>query len=125
MPRDITTYLEDILLSIKRIEKYSIDLSFEDFQQNTLVQDAIVRNLEIIGEAIKQIPKEFHKKNSTIEWKKIGGLRDILIHAHFGFDLFIIWDIVENKLESLKKEVKKITLIQKTLLFFKRFKINN
>jgi len=86
MPRDYKIYLKDILQAIKRIEEYTKALSFEDFCKKQLVQDAVVRNLEIIGEAVKHIPEDVQKKYPVVGWKKIAGLRDILIHAYFGVD---------------------------------------
>ena len=91
--REYKTYLKDILKAINKIEKYTLNLSFEDFTQNPLIQDGVIRNLEIIGEAIKNIPDDVKKANPEVEWKKIAGLRDILIHAYFGIDVNIIWDI--------------------------------
>ncbi len=101
-------YLEDILKSIEKIEEYSIGLSYEKFADNRMASDAILRNLEIIGEAVKKIPAETRKKYPEIEWKKIAGLRDILIHEYFGISLEIIWDVVRNKLPKLKTSVLKI-----------------
>jgi len=96
MLRDYRAFLEDIYESTLRIELYTEDISFEEFKKNTLLQDAVVRNLEIIGEASKNIPMTIREQYSEIEWKKITGLRDILIHAYFGIDLDIIWDVVKN-----------------------------
>ncbi len=59
--------------------------------------DAIVRNLDVIGEAVKKLPADFRAQHPTLEWKKMAGLRDILIHEHFGMDAEIVWDIVKNK----------------------------
>ncbi len=102
-------YLEDILESIKKIEKYTKDItSYEKFFKEELIIDGVVRNLEIIGEATKNIPIEIRKKYPNVEWKKISGLRDILIHAYSGVDLNIIWDIIINKLPELKSSVKEI-----------------
>lgn len=102
MPRTDKAYLNDILGAISKIEKYINNISFSQFSKNELVQDGVVRNLEIIGEAIKNISFDIKQKTSEIEWKKISGLRDILIHAYFGVDRQIIWDIVKNKLPDLK-----------------------
>lgn len=106
--RDIILFIEDIFESIKRIEDFTKDFSEEDFCDNKMVQDAVVRNFEIIGEAVKNIPENFRKKYSKIEWKDIAGLRDKLTHAYFGVDLERIWGVVKNDLPKLKKEIKNI-----------------
>jgi len=67
-----------------------------------------VRNLEIIGEAVKNIPDEVKKGNPDVEWKKIAGLRDILIHVYFGIDVEVVWDIVKNKIPKLKEKIEEI-----------------
>lgn len=108
LPRNYETYLKDILESIRKIESYTIDISIVGFRQNELVQDAVTRNLEIIGEAVKIIPEEIKNKNKNIEWKKIAGLRDILAHAYFGIDIEIIWDIIENEIPILKNNIKQL-----------------
>lgn len=108
MPRDFKIFLKDIIEAISRIETYTKDFSFEDFCGNKLVQDGVVRNLEIIGEAIKHVPEEIRNKYPDLEWKKIAGLRDILIHAYFGIDHDIVWDVVTNKIPELKEQVLRI-----------------
>lgn len=104
--RDYKQHLQDILLAVRKIEKYTKNLSLSKFRNNELVIDAVVRNLEVIGEASKHLPVAIKEKVAVIEWKKISGLRDILIHEYFGVDVEILWDILENKVPELKKAVQ-------------------
>jgi hypothetical protein len=106
MKRDTILFIEDILESIDRIKEFAKDFSEEDFCKNKMMQDAVVRNLEIIGEAVKNVPEEFRKKYPKIEWKDIAGLRDKLTHAYFGVDLERVWRVVKKDLPKLKKEIK-------------------
>lgn len=108
MPRDYKVYLEDILEAIGKISRYTAGVSQEVFSRDEKTLDAVVRNLEIIGEAIKKVPGKIRSKYPEVEWKRIAGLRDILIHEYFGIDMDIIWDIVQNKLPELEKQVKQI-----------------
>jgi len=105
MQREHRAFLEDIINSIGKIERYCHGLSKASFASNELVQDAAIRNLEIIGEAVKKVPDEIKSKKTMIAWKKIAGLRDVLIHDYFGININIIWDVIENKLPELKAAV--------------------
>lgn len=106
-PRNVKLYLNDILLSIERIKNYGITLSFEEFSQDQKTIDAVVRNLEIIGEAVKHIPPEV-KSKYAYDWRSVAGLRDILIHEYFGVSIRIVWDIIQNELPELEQQVREI-----------------
>lgn len=80
-------------------------LTRESFAQDTMRIDAVVRNLEIIGEAAKMIPESIRVEYPNIEWRKIAGLRDILAHHYFEVDLDIVWDVVQNKLPELERDL--------------------
>lgn len=108
MQRDPKIYLKDVLKAIEKIDRYVESLSFREFSSNELVQDAVVRNLEIIGEAAKKIPEGIRNQYCGIEWRKIAGLRDILIHEYFGVDLEILWNIIKDKLPELKEKVLEV-----------------
>lgn len=108
MKRDPNLYLDDIIESIELIEEYGKKAGREGFHTNTETQDAIIRRLEIIGEAVKNLPEETIAENPEIPWKKIAGLRDVLTHGYFGVNLDRIWKVVTDDLPNLKKDIKTI-----------------
>lgn len=108
MTKEVRVYLEDILESIGKIEEYAKGSSFQDFEKDTERQDAVIRRLEIIGEAVKNLPSELRKKYPNIPWKQITGTRDILIHEYAGVSLKRVWKTVVKDLEPLKKTVNQI-----------------
>jgi uncharacterized protein with HEPN domain len=105
MPRDYKVYLEDMLQAVEKILRYCSGLSFETFSADDKTLDAVVRNLEILGEAAKQVPDSIRKDYPAVDWMKISGLRDILIHQYFGIDVVIIWDIVQHKIPVLQRQI--------------------
>ncbi len=108
MLRDPRVYLQDILDAVATIRRYTRGLDREGFRQDEMRRDAVIRNLEIIGEAVKQIPEPLKATVQDVEWRKIAGLRDVLIHQYFGLDADVLWDVVEDKLTALAAAVERI-----------------
>lgn len=105
-PRDNGVYLDDILESINRIEKYTHNVSREEFENDIDKQDAVVHRLEVIGEAAKRVTKDFRDKYPNVPWKDIARTRDKITHHYFEVDLEIIWSIIQNDLKPLKEQVQ-------------------
>ncbi len=103
--RDYRLFLQDILESIERIEEYIEGYNFETFTKDRKTVDAVLRNLEIIGEAAKHIPENIRMQHPEIPWKRVIGLRNVVIHHYFGVDLSIVWVIIKKQLPELKKAV--------------------
>ena len=108
MPRDFRLYLDDILEAVMWIQEYTAGLDQNGFEADRKTLDAVVRNLEIIGEAARNLPDEWKDKAFGIEWRKIAALRNILAHEYFGISIPILWDIVQNKLGPLEAACKEI-----------------
>jgi uncharacterized protein with HEPN domain len=103
--RDWLLFIKDIHKSITRILEYT-NTTKNEFFNDRKTFDAVMRNLEIIGEAVKHIPADVRRKYKSVEWKKIAGLRDIVVHEYFGINEKIIWDVIENKIPTLKEEIE-------------------
>lgn len=100
--------LKDIVEAIQRIESYIAEYNKESFLEDSKTQDAVIRNLEIVGEATKNISSTFRLANAKIPWKNMAGLRDRLIHDYFGVNLDIVWEIASSELGSVKLEIVQI-----------------
>lgn len=108
MKKDTKIFLFDILDSIEKIEEYTKNLSEDEFFDNIQIQDAVVRRIGIIGEAVKNLPISFRNKHSNISWKKIAGTRDVIIHDYSGVDADLVWEIIKNDISKLKKQIQKL-----------------
>jgi uncharacterized protein with HEPN domain len=100
--KDDRLYLIHITESITRIESYTAGLDFAGFMQSTLVQDAVIRNLQVLAESTQRLSGEFKAQHAEIEWYQIAGMRNILVHDYLGIDLETIWAVVTTKLPQLK-----------------------
>lgn len=108
MTRDTRLYIQDILESIDAIEEYVQLTTEEQFYRNRQVQDAVLRRLEIIGEVVKHLDEDFRNRYPEIPWKKIAGLRDVLIHEYFGVNLKRVWRVIKIDLVDLKSQILRI-----------------
>jgi uncharacterized protein with HEPN domain len=100
--RDHTLFIKDILQAIESIESFIGGMDYDAFVEDDKTLSAVVRKLEIIGEAVKQLPDSYTQQHPTIPWKQIAGMRDKLIHFYFGVDPLLVWQTVQNRLPELK-----------------------
>jgi uncharacterized protein with HEPN domain len=108
MSKDENVYLRHIQDSIEKIESYVSGVEKDEFFENSMVQDAVIRQLEIIGEAAKRISESARAKEPDIPWNSIAGMRDKLIHDYFGVDLSTVWVTVKEDLDPLKQAVQRM-----------------
>ncbi len=110
--RDVRLYLGDILESITLIIQYTGTLTLEEFEEDIEKQDSIIRRLEVIGEAVRQVPDEFKKDHPDIPWRDIGDFRNVLVHEYFGLKIDRVWNVIHKDLPKLKEQ---ITILLKEL----------
>ena len=105
MPRNYLLYLKDMRNAAEKILRYTHSISFEAFKKNEEKIDATLHNLEVLGEAAKNVPQEIQDKYPNIPWRNMARFRDVLAHHYFGINLETIWDVVENELPTLITEL--------------------
>lgn len=108
MSRDVRLFLEDIVESCDKILRYTDGSTFEEFRADERTFDAVARNLEIIDEAVKQVPSDIRDRHPDVEWRKLAGLRDVVIKQYFGIDEELIWDVVTTRIGPLRTRMKAI-----------------
>ena len=106
--RDYTLYLKDILVAIESIEDFIAGMDLDTFQIDDKTTSAVMRKLEIIGEAVKQIPDEIRQNYSQVPWKEMAGMRDKLIHFYFGVDYHLVWKTITERLPQVKQEIQRV-----------------
>jgi uncharacterized protein with HEPN domain len=104
--KDDSLYIDHILQSINNIFEYTKGLSIQDFSDNKMVQDAVIRNFEIIGEATKKVSDDYKQVHFEVPWKAMSGMRDKLIHDYIGVDTAVIWKTIKEDLSPLKKKLE-------------------
>lgn len=105
MKRDIGLYCDDIVSAIKKIEEFTKDFSLVDFLKDQKTQDAVIRNIEIIGEATKKIPDDVKRKYFNVMWREAAAMRDVLIHDYPDVIPKVIWDTIKNDIPKFKEQI--------------------
>lgn len=105
MRRTYKLFVEDILEATEKIKRYTRGLTYETFVKNEMVVDAVIRNLEMIGEASRNIPEDVREEYPDIPWRRMIGLRNIVVHEYFGVDLGIVWKIATSNLPETKAKI--------------------
>jgi uncharacterized protein with HEPN domain len=111
MSRETRLFLDDIVASCDKIGRYTLGMTFESFRDSDLVVDAVTRNLELIGEASKSVPEDIRNRYAAVPWRKMTGLRDVVVHGYFRVDVRLLWDIVERDVPVVRQKIAAILAV--------------
>jgi len=106
--REIADYIDDILTAIADVEEFTLGMNYETFAEDKKTANAVIRSLEVLGEATKRIPILIRQKHPDIPWSKMAGMRDVLIHDYMGVDLKTVWKVTQERLPELKPLLEKL-----------------
>ncbi len=109
--REYKLYLADMLAAMESIERFIEGMTFEQFQRDDKTASAVVRKLEIIGEAARNIPEEIKQRHPEVPWKEMAGMRDRLIHAYFGVDYTLVWTTIRNRVPAARRMIQKVVTV--------------
>jgi uncharacterized protein with HEPN domain len=110
--RDHLDYLQDILSMIDKVEQFTADLSLEEFEENEMVHFAVIRAIEVMGEAAKHVPPEVKRRYPEVPWIRMAGMRDRIIHGYFGLDLHIVWKTATRSIPMLRPKISEILRVE-------------
>lgn len=110
MKKDPKVFIGHIVESIQLIEEYTQHLTLVKFKKDIFAQDAIIRRLQVIGEAVKNLDISFRVKHSEIPWKQMAGMRDVIIHEYFDVDLALTWSVVKRELPAIKEKLQMVLI---------------
>lgn len=105
---EISDYLNDIIAAIAEVEEFTSGMNYDDFAADKKTINAVIRSLEVLGEATKHVPAAVRRKHPDIPWKNMAAMRDVLIHNYMGVDLMTVWKVVQDRLPELKPLVEKL-----------------
>jgi len=108
MKRDYRLFVEDILDSTEKIEEFVADMSFDEFVNDDKTSSAVMRKLEIIGEATKNLPGDIRRKYKGLPWREMARMRDKITHAYFGINYKIVWNVIKERLPEIKPTIQQI-----------------
>lgn len=109
--RELADYLADILAALTEVDQFIAGMTFEEFVEDRKTINAVIRSLEVLGEATKHIPASFRNKHPDIPWNKMAGMRDVLIHDYMGVDLMTVWKVAKERLPEIRPMMERLALV--------------